>query len=98
MCSAAVSAIFDVTSEGGPYLRLDGQVGAAGILRVADQAVRSGLGDFDAVVASGAVAGLAPGPGQCRWLCGAHCCSLASVLIISADALGSRAWVTRWVQ
>jgi len=98
LCSAAVPAVLDVTNEGDPRLLPDGQVGTVRVLRVAYQAVRSGLGDLDAVVASGAVAGFAPWPGRCRRLRGGHCCSLASVLIMAADPAGSRAWVTRWVQ
>ena len=91
-------AVLDVADECGPRLRPDGQAGTVGVLRIAYQAACSGLGDLDAVVASGAAAGLAPWPGQCRVLRGCHCCSLASVLIMAADPAGSRAWVTRWVQ
>jgi len=94
----ALQAVFDVASKHCPGLRADGEAGACRVLRVADQAARSGLGDLDAVVASGAAAGLAPWAGQCRVLRGGHGCSLASVRIIAADSAGSRAWVTRWVQ
>jgi transcriptional regulator with XRE-family HTH domain len=98
ICSAAVSAALDGADEVGPCLRPDGQAGTVRVLRVAYQAVRSGLGDLDAVVASGAVAGFAPWPGEFRVLRGGHCCSLASTWIMAADPAGSRAWVTRWVQ
>src|SRR6516162_5650712 len=94
----AVSAVLDVTDECGPFLRCDGEAGTVRVLRIAYQAACSGLGDLDAIVASGAPAGLAPWPGQYRVLRGCHCCSFASVRIMAADSAGSRAWVTRWVQ
>jgi len=94
----AVSAVLDVTDESGPFLRSDDEADAVRVLRIADQAACSGLGDLDAIVASGAPAGLAPWPGQYRVLRGCHCCSFASVRIMAADSAGSRAWVTRWVQ
>jgi len=94
----AVNAVLDVMDEYGPCLRPDGEAGTVRVLRIADQAARSGLGDLDAVVAAGAAAGLAPWSGQYRFLRGGHCCSFASVRIMAADPAGSRAWVTRWVQ
>src|SRR5437868_7017965 len=81
---SAVNAVLDAVDECGPCPRPDGEAGTVRVLRVADQAVCCCLGDLDAVVASGAAAGFAPWPGQCRVVCGGHCCSLVLAATLSA--------------
>jgi len=88
-------AITEAAGERRPRLAADGEAGAMRIFRVTDQAACRGLGDLDAVLASGAAAGLAPRPGQAGVARCGHCISFTSMRIIAADSAGSRAWVTR---
>src|ERR1039457_3000332 len=93
-----LNSVLDAAGERRPCLLAEREAAAVGISGIADGTGWSGLGDFDALAAGIAVAGLAPWPGQFRVLRDGHRVSFASALIIPAESAGLRAWVTRWVQ
>ena len=94
-----ILAVLDIVDELGPRGGIKLEPRSVGVLGVADQVTDCGPGDFDAVIASSAAAGLAPGQGG---VLGVFACaqrrSLARSAIITAEAAGSSACSDIWFQ